>query len=104
MARVLLGPSDIPEGGIRAFDAGVERLVLVSRLGGTFHAISDWCNHAGCLLSQGEFTEETVICPCHGASFDRKTGKNVNSPELCGDQDVFHVIEEKGQLVVEFED
>jgi len=104
MARVSLGPCDIPEGGFRAFDLGGERLLLVSRLGGSLHAISDWCNHAGCLLSQGEFTPEIVTCPCHGASFDRQSGKNVNSRELCGDQRVFPVFEEKGQLFVEFED
>jgi 3-phenylpropionate/trans-cinnamate dioxygenase ferredoxin component len=104
MARVTLGRCDIPEGGHRAFDLGGERFLLVSRLDGVCHAISDWCNHAGCLLSRGEFSREIVTCPCHGASFDRQSGRNVNSPDLCGDQDVFEIVEENGQLIVEFED
>jgi len=103
MARSRLGRADLAEGGFRAVDVG-QRLVLVSRVGGAFWAISDWCNHAGCRLSQGSFEATSVTCHCHGATFDRRTGKNLNAPHLCGDQDAYEVREESGELFVEWKD
>lgn len=103
MPRFTLGPADLAEGAIRSFDLG-ERIVLVSRFEGDLHAISDWCNHAGCLLSGGEVERRSVTCPCHGASFDLVTGENLNARHLCGDQDTFPVAEIDGQIVVELDD
>jgi 3-phenylpropionate/trans-cinnamate dioxygenase ferredoxin subunit len=103
MARVKLGPADLPEGGMQGFDLG-GRFVLVARFAGVCYAISDWCNHAGCLLSRGELEGRFVTCPCHGATFDVGTGKNVNAPHLCGDQDRYPLCVEDGQLVLELDD
>ncbi|HEY3446751.1 MAG TPA: Rieske (2Fe-2S) protein [Myxococcales bacterium] len=103
MKQARLGPADLAEGQIRGFDLG-ERMVLVSRFDGGYFAISDWCNHAGCLLSKGTVDGRYVTCPCHGATFDLLTGTNVNAPHLCGDQDLWEIAVEGGELVVSFED
>jgi 3-phenylpropionate/trans-cinnamate dioxygenase ferredoxin component len=92
-----LGPSDLAEGETRSLEVG-DRLVLVSRLGGAYFAISDWCNHAGCQLSRGVVEGTSVTCPCHGATFDLRSGRNLNAPELCGDQDAWPVRVSGGQL------
>ena len=101
--RRLLGPADLPEGGMRGYDLG-GRWVLLARVGGDHWAISDWCNHSGCLLSRGKLDGRCVTCPCHGATFDLATGKNLNAPHLCGDQDRYEVDVEGGQIYVTLDD
>jgi 3-phenylpropionate/trans-cinnamate dioxygenase ferredoxin subunit len=96
--RILLGKADLEEGGLRGYELGPERFVLVSRLAGRYYAIDDWCNHAGCLLSGGRREGRIVICPCHEIGFDLITGKNVTDPKLCDDQPRYRVVEEGGSL------
>ena len=103
MKRVRLGPADLEEGQTRSFDLH-QRILLVSRFAGRYWAISDWCNHAGCLLSHGTVDGRYVTCPCHGATFDLITGTNVNAPHLCGDQDAWDVAVEDGELVASIDD
>lgn len=38
------------------------------------YAFDDACTHAQCSLSGGEVEDGAVICPCHFAAFDIKTG------------------------------
>ncbi len=96
--RTLLGKADLKEGELRGFEVGPEKFVLVSRLDGKIHAIDDWCNHAGCLLSGGRRVGQVVICPCHDIGFDLLSGKNVTDPALCEDQKRYRVVEEDGSL------
>ncbi|MFN7134657.1 MAG: Rieske (2Fe-2S) protein [Myxococcales bacterium] len=91
---VALGPEEM-----RGLDFG-ERLVLLSRVDGRWCAIDDWCNHAGCQLSAGRREGRTVICPCHDIGFDLVTGRNLTSPEICGDQAAFTVEEHDGGLIL----
>lgn len=100
--EVRLGPADLDERELRAFEAG-GRYVLVTRLDGRLHALDDHCNHAGCLLSGGFYEEDAVVCPCHEFAFDPRTGENVTTPRLCGDQQVFPLRIENGDIVVELE-
>lgn len=101
--KVRLGPADLSDGQVRSVDLR-DRMLLVSRFDGRYWAISDWCNHAGCLLSQGEVDGRYVTCPCHGATFDLITGTNVNAPHLCGDQDAWDVQVDGGELFATLED
>ncbi len=55
-------------------------VVAVAMLGGTLHAFDDTCPHAGCSLAEGELDGQTVICPCHMATFDVTTGAVVDGP------------------------
>lgn len=89
-----LGPEEM-----RGLDLG-DRLVLISRVDGRWCAIDDWCNHAGCQLSTGRREGRIVICPCHDIGFDLATGRNVNAPEIAGDQPAFAVEEIDGKLVL----
>ena len=94
-----LGAADLGPLELRAFDVG-DRLVLVARIGARWCALEDWCNHAGCLLSDGWRDADAVTCPCHEISFDLVTGRNLNAPELAGDQQVFEIEERAGKLFV----
>lgn len=80
MTNERAGPvSNIPPGTMKAIVAGT-REVLVANLSGTFFAIGNMCTHMGCQLSQGTLEGDHVICPCHGSTFDIRTGSVVKGP------------------------
>ena len=61
--------ADLPEGSPTPVTVGAVPLLLVRR-GATIHAISNRCNHRGCSLHEGDFSDGTsVVCPCHGSTF-----------------------------------
>lgn len=79
--RRVAAVAELPEGELRAIDLPGGR-VAVARLGGEVLAVDDTCTHAGCSLAEGTLddAEECVICPCHGATFDLRTGEPVDGP------------------------
>lgn len=99
--RVSLGKADLPPGAMRGRAAGPGRWLLVANLGGAYYAIDDWCNHAGCLLSEGRLEGPLVVCPCHGMTFDVRSGEARSTPRLCDDQRSHPVRVEDGELWVE---
>lgn len=71
--------TDLPDGT----PTGVEvegRHVLLHRSDGELHALDNVCTHAGGLLSRGEVTDCTVVCPLHGSRFDLRDGQIVRGP------------------------
>jgi 3-phenylpropionate/trans-cinnamate dioxygenase ferredoxin subunit len=54
--------------------------ILLAKVNGNYYAIGDKCTHRGCQLSKGKLIGETVACPCHGSTFDLKTGNFVKGP------------------------
>lgn len=48
--------------------------VAVTVLDGELLAFQDTCPHAGCSLADGEVEDQAVVCPCHFARFDLKSG------------------------------
>ena len=94
-----LGPADLEAGQHRGIQLGEEEYAVVANLAGTYYAIDDLCNHAGCLLSRGPFEEELIVCPCHHAEFSMKTGELVSLPRICEDQDRYEVRVEAGRLL-----
>ena len=54
--------------------------ILLVKMGATFAAIGNKCTHMGCKVSGGKIQGENVICPCHGSTFDLKTGSVVRGP------------------------
>lgn len=54
--------------------------ILLANVNGNYYAIGDVCKHMGCLVSKGKLEGETVICPCHGSTYDLKTGNFVKGP------------------------
>lgn len=51
-----------------------ETPVLLLKRGERFYAIHDRCSHRGCSLSDGEIEGDSVVCGCHGSTFDLATG------------------------------
>lgn len=99
--RHLLGADDLPEGQMRGHRLPGDQDVLLVRLDGALHALDDRCNHAGCLLSRGTLSGSEVVCPCHGMTFDARTGVLTCTPRLCGDQRVWPVFVEDGKVWVD---
>ena len=70
---------DVPENSIKSVDAGGTEVALFN-LGGEYYALADICPHAHCNLSEGDVEENDVICPCHGATFNIKSGEVTGPP------------------------
>ena len=74
-----LSTNEVKPGEMKQGKVGDKR-VLVVNLNGEFHAIGDVCMHMGCSLSNGTLNGENVICPCHGSTYDVRTGSVVRGP------------------------
>jgi cytochrome b6-f complex iron-sulfur subunit len=59
--------TELPEGGVRAFDAGTVA-GFVMRTDGGLRAVSGICTHQGCRLALDAPTHQ-LRCPCHRAAF-----------------------------------
>ena len=76
------------EGG-KLVDAGGQSLA-VFMVGTNYCAIDNTCTHRGGPLAEGTLVGEEVICPWHGAPFQRQDGRCLRSPgagrseEFCG--------------------
>jgi nitrite reductase/ring-hydroxylating ferredoxin subunit len=74
--------------------------ILVANVDGKYYAIGDKCTHRGCKLSGGTLKENGVVeCPCHGSSFDVKTGNVVKGPAKTSEP-AFQVKVEKDDVLV----
>lgn len=62
-----------------------DQKILLANVNGSFYAIGDVCMHRGCQLSKGTLEGETVICPCHGSTYDLKTGNFLRGPTKKGE-------------------
>ena len=70
---------DLPPGKMMGVEnSGKE--VLVANLNGEYYAIGNICTHASCKLSEGTLNGEKVRCPCHGSTFDIRTGAVLKGP------------------------
>ena len=75
--------------------------VTVANVGGALHAFDDTCTHEECSLADGELERHKVICPCHFAEFDVRTGA-VLTPPATVPLNVYPVRVEGSDLQVEF--
>ena len=59
-----------------------DQKILLANVNWNFYAIGDVCMHRGCQLSKGKLQVETltVVCPCHGSTYDLKTGNFTKGP------------------------
>ncbi len=71
--------ADIPDGGMRAFDAG-GTCILLSRDGDKVMAVGAHCTHHGAPLADGVRVGRKVICPWHHAIFDLENGAHLEPP------------------------
>ncbi len=80
MAGMKIGVlSNFPEGTAKKVEVKGKE-ILVANVNGKIYAIGDVCTHEECSLSDGMLQNDIVVCPCHYAHFDLKTGKNVEKP------------------------
>ena len=75
------GAVRLASGEMRTIQFG-ERPVLLVNLEGAYHAVDDTCTHEECSLGEGYLDAEdgAVECPCHGATFDVRTGAVLSLP------------------------
>lgn len=57
-----------------------DKKILLANVNGDYYAIGNKCMHRGCMLSEGELKGETVVCPCHGSTYELKTGNFIKGP------------------------
>lgn len=73
--------------------------ILVTRLGGTCHAVGATCTHYGGPLADGYVADGTVRCPWHHACFSLRTGETLRPPALF-DLPRWRVEEKDGKVFV----
>lgn len=71
--------SDIEDGSMKTFDVNGSK-ITIARIGNSFFAFDDTCTHQKCSLGEGFLDGKTVICPCHGGTFDVTDGHVVSLP------------------------
>jgi cytochrome b6-f complex iron-sulfur subunit len=77
--QVLAKLSDIPVGSAVAAKGTDGSEILISRTSDTAVAgFSAICPHQGCTVAP------SFVCPCHGSTFDSKTGARVSGPTPTG--------------------
>lgn len=57
------------------------RPVLLVRLEQSVYASDAYCPHEGGILSDGQVSEDHIVCPVHGAQFDLRTGAIEADPD-----------------------
>jgi Rieske Fe-S protein len=72
--------SGIPVGGGEILPNAA--VVVTQPVQGTFKAFSAICPHEGCVVS--EVVKNTIVCPCHGSTFDATSGDRLSGPAQTG--------------------
>lgn len=49
--------------------------LLIANVNGVYYAIGNVCTHMGCKISDGILRGDKVECPCHGSTFNLRTGQ-----------------------------
>jgi len=65
--------AELPEESMKPVNV-VGQTVLLAKHGGQVFGVSNKCPHMGCSLGNGRLKDFIVTCPCHGWSFDIRTG------------------------------
>ncbi|MBI4260198.1 MAG: non-heme iron oxygenase ferredoxin subunit [Actinobacteria bacterium] len=77
--RTVGSAGDHPEGGLRAYEVDGEP-VAVARTEAGWFAFHDTCTHNACSLADGDLEDGTVVCVCHGGTYDLRTGEVLAGP------------------------
>jgi nitrite reductase (NADH) small subunit len=114
LTRHVVGPAaEVSPGSVRIIDLGPWG-VGVFNCNGSFHALNNYCPHAGAPVCRGQVTGmpvaeidgavewerdgEILRCPWHGWEFDIATGKTVTRPHRAVKK--YRVAVEDGEIVV----
>ncbi len=75
-----VAPADqVPDGGMARFKLP-SATVTVANVAGTFFAFDDVCTHRGCSLAKGHLDGTSVVCVCHGGTYDLASGTVLAGP------------------------
>jgi nitrite reductase/ring-hydroxylating ferredoxin subunit len=97
--RHLLGKAaDFPPGSRRLVVLEGNEIALFHQQDG-FWAMENRCSHTGGPLMLGAMEGEAVVCPWHGAQFDRKTGSVLCGPARRALQ-TYTILVEEGNLIL----
>jgi nitrite reductase/ring-hydroxylating ferredoxin subunit len=89
---------EVSEGEMKVFKIN-GYAVAVANIAGTLHAFQDECTHQTCSLGEGDIEGDAVVCLCHNAEFDIRSGEPLSGPATTPIP-VFEVREENGDLQV----
>jgi nitrite reductase/ring-hydroxylating ferredoxin subunit len=70
---------DVPSGKMKGFVIQGKR-ILLANVDGKYYAIGNICMHEGCTLTEGTLVGEKIECPCHGSTYDVRTGAVLKGP------------------------
>jgi 3-phenylpropionate/trans-cinnamate dioxygenase ferredoxin subunit len=95
----LCAADEVPPGTMKMFEVDDE-LVLVTNLGGTFHATQGVCSHEYFELDRGFLTGESLTCALHLSRFSLEDGQPLDPPaEL--PLAVYPVVVTDGRVLIE---
>ncbi len=69
--------ADIPVGGGLILESP-EAIVITQAAEGDFKAFTAICTHQQCAV--GAVTDNVIMCPCHGSTYDASTGEPTGGP------------------------
>lgn len=75
----LCATDEVPPGTMKLFEVDDE-LVLVTNLGGRFHATQGVCSHQYFELDKGFLTGDSITCALHLSRFDLESGEALDPP------------------------
>jgi len=78
----LAGTGDFPVGGGVVVKTAIGPVVVTHPTDNDFLAFNGRCPHAGCPVA--EVLENTIMCNCHGSTFDGSTGDRLEGPAPTG--------------------
>ncbi len=78
----LAGTGDFPVGGGVVVKTASGPVVVTHPADDEFLAFNGRCPHAGCPVA--EVLENTILCNCHGSTFDASTGDRMEGPAPTG--------------------
>lgn len=89
---------DVPEGCLRSFSIGYDRVVICHTPEG-FFALADECSHDGAPISAGHIDGNQIVCPRHGAAFNVQSGA-VHAPPAVVGIDTYQIKIESNKIYV----
>ena len=95
----LCAADEVPPGTMKLCDVDGE-MVLVTNVGGTFHATQGICSHEYFELDRGLMTGDTILCTLHLSRFSLIDGEVIDPPAEWP-LAVYPVVVEGGRVLIE---
>lgn len=97
---VEISKEDVPKNGFMKTIRVGDKTIALANIDGQYFAVDDRCSHEECSLgTDGALDGNTVVCGCHGAMFDVKTGAVKALPALTGIRS-YKVVDDHGKIYV----